>query len=142
MKNKNVTFGLVIKAGKKLMLNQIIEIGAAIVPEGRMVYGPFAVQQGVTAIDVFIDSSQHSNQSVLVKCGVEASYNGGTTWQDVASLERFGGPINDEHGEPLNKFDLSAGIDQPTNNNRKVRFFLEVVGGSITTGGGTVEIKP
>ena len=116
-------------------------IGAAILPSGRTEFGPFNVAPNLTTVAIEIDSTQHLNPGVMVSIGLEISYDNGATWVSFGMATRPGGVAFGDGGVVVTTLDLSTAMEQPGNNQRRIRGFIENGGGSFTTSGGQIRVE-
>lgn len=142
--DKNVTYGLLINIkNNKLMINQIVEIGAAVIPEGKRVFTPFLVQPGGDDLIFQLDSTQHLNTYVYISWYFEQSLDDGPFIRYGAGGGRTGAayPPSDPGDPPSNVFFTQFGLANPNHPNKRLRLVMEVIGGSITTGGGSITLN-
>jgi hypothetical protein len=129
------------KQSKKKGNKMIINIPSVILAAGLRQFVPFNVPQGVSRAAVSIDATQHLNTGVVCILSAEFSYDGGQTWKDQLSTQRNGGIAVGDGGVVVNTMDFSCDIAQPNLANRRVRFQVELIGGSFTTAGGTLTLS-
>jgi hypothetical protein len=113
-----------------------LAIPAATVAPGTHAYGPMTPDTGLTRMTITIDVSTYpSNQTVTVS--LQASYDGGTNYTQIASSTRNGG-FADNDGTPDGNMRLQTNIGgDPASNQRRVR--AQVINtASLTTSGGSV----
>jgi hypothetical protein len=118
-----------------------LTFGARVLSAGRTIIGPFTVPEGLTRFVVTIDTTQHLNPGVVVTLGVEMSQDAGATWQVLTTTARGGGVVTDEDtGAGITTMHIETLLPQPNNLQRRLRFGMQIEGGSLTTAGGAVDL--
>ena len=113
--------------------------------EGRINFGPFAVPLNVVNAEVILDRTQHLNPGVQITIQLEVSYDNGATWPPGGATSTFGGVafgdrLPDGTRPVENDFQFSTTVQQPANNQRKIRGYIENTGGSFTSSGGHLDL--
>lgn len=115
----------------------VITIPTTTLPIGTREFGPAAIPNGATFVDISVDrtvvgglnSLTNTTQLVL---SVFESLDGGNTWNMVASTTCVGGVFTMHGGLPLNFNDVGA-IIYP--NATHIKASVNVIGTSVTVAG-------
>lgn len=115
-----------------------LTIPPATLAAGTHPFGPVSPAKGSTQMTITLDvSSYPPDQAVTVT--LEASYDGGATYTQIASSTRNGGFANNDGVQDGNmQLQTNIGGD-PQSNQRRVRG-TAVNGASLTTSGGSVVV--
>ena len=120
----------VIKTGDAVIeLSALAEYPAVLKADGvlheEVVNAPFTVDVGVDRFTLSCDRSQFPDtDDSVIKCRAEASYDGGKTWELLASFSTRGGVSIAPDGTVQPSSWVSVPFKQPENPNRMVRTWM------------------